>query len=96
MFEFIRQNKLYSKAGQQAFTQDIVVPEGMVKDGTTDGTIGAIMVKAAWTVLGDGDSPRKFHTTTALIYAPDQTCHGNAAATTGRDSDFTFVVERAQ
>lgn len=69
MFEFIVQNKLYSKVGQQAFTQPITFPEGqVVKD--TNGTIGAIMVKAAWKPIDGDDQATTFHTTEALVYTP--------------------------
>ncbi len=69
MYEYIVQNKLYSKAGQNAFTGPVVFPEGNNTTGTS-GTMGAIMVKAAWKVLGAGDDPDKFHITEALAYNP--------------------------
>lgn len=69
MFEFIVQNKLYSKAGQAAFTNPIEFPEGELIQDTT-GTVGAFMVKAAWKLLDGDDDPTKFHTTQALIYTP--------------------------
>ena len=69
MFEYIVQNRLYSKAGQAAFTGTVAFPEGAVKKGKI-GTMGAIMVKASWMVLGPGDDPTHFHTARALIYTP--------------------------
>ncbi len=69
MFEYIVQNNLYSKAGQAAFSDPIVFPEGEVTEGTT-GTIGAFMIKAAWKLMDGDDDPTKFHTTKALIYTP--------------------------
>lgn len=69
MFEYILQNNLYSKKGQAAFTSTVQFPEGNVSSGTT-GTVGAIMVKAAWKVIGQGDDPTAFHTADALVYTP--------------------------
>ena len=64
MFNYIIANKLYSKAGQEAFTGKVDFPAGV----DTPATIGAIMVKAAWKVLEPGDDPGDFHTETALLY----------------------------
>lgn len=69
MFEYIVQNKLYSKAGQAAMTAPVVFPGGDVTSGS-DGTVGAIMAKAAWKVLGAGDDATRFHTAEALVYNP--------------------------
>ncbi len=69
MYEYVVQNKLYSKAGQQAFAGPVQFPEGNVVSGST-GTMGAIMVKAAWKVMGRGDDLSRFHTTPALAYNP--------------------------
>ncbi|WP_257387495.1 hypothetical protein [Tahibacter caeni] len=72
MFEYIVQNGLYSKQGQSAFTATVDFPSGTVTSGS-DGTVGAIMVKAAWMVLGDGDDASRFHTARAFVYtAPQQ------------------------
>lgn len=72
MFEYIVQNDLYSKQGQSAFTTTVDFPSGTVAGGS-NGTTGAIMVKAAWMVLGDGDDATAFHTTRAFVYtAPQQ------------------------
>jgi hypothetical protein len=62
MFDYILNNKLYSRAGQSAFTGTVSFPCG----GGTDA--GAIMLKAAWKVLGTGDDPKHFHRTQALVY----------------------------
>jgi hypothetical protein len=62
LFDYILQNKLYSKAGQGAFTGTVSFPCG----GGTDA--GAIMVKAAWKILGPGDDPNRFHKSQALVY----------------------------
>jgi hypothetical protein len=72
MFEFIVQNRLYNQQGQAAFSGPIVFPIGQVTQGT-NGTIGAIMVKAAWKVLdAKTDDPRRFHTAQVLLYQPAQ------------------------
>lgn len=66
MFDYILGNTLYSKAGQQAFSGTVKFPCGA--NGTSQ--VGAIMVKAAWKVMGKGDDPARFHTTRALVYTP--------------------------
>jgi hypothetical protein len=66
MFDYIVANKLYSKAGQAAFSGKVDFPAGV----DTPPAIGAIMVKAAWKVLEPGDNPGDFHTETALLYQP--------------------------
>jgi hypothetical protein len=64
MFDYIVSNKLYGKAGQKAFTGKVDFPSGSDKPAE----IGAIMIKAAWKVLEDGDQPADFHATRALLY----------------------------
>jgi hypothetical protein len=66
MFDFIVANKLYSRAGQAAFTDKVDFEGG----SDNPAAIGGIMVKAAWKVLGPGDDPGQFHTETALLYQP--------------------------
>lgn len=69
MFEYLVQHRLYSRAGQQAFDGSIAFPAGNTgNDGT--GTVGAIMIKAAWKVMDPGDDPGRFHTVDALAYNP--------------------------
>lgn len=72
MYEYIVQNTLYSSAGQSAFVkrQKVDFPAGSVISGTTTGTVGAIMVKSAWKIMGAGDDPARFHTARALVYTP--------------------------
>jgi hypothetical protein len=71
MYEYIVQNDLYSKIGQQAFDGPVVFPEGNNNTASaSSGTMGAIMVKAAWKVMGAGDDQSKFHITQALAYNP--------------------------
>lgn len=72
MFEYLLQNRLYSRSGQQAFAGDIDFPAGAVQTGST-GTVGAIMVKVAWKVMGAGDDASRFHTVDALAYNPPST-----------------------
>ncbi len=62
MFDYILANKLYSRAGQKGFTGTVSFPCGGGPN------VGAIMVKAAWKVLGRGDDPSRFHKIDALIY----------------------------
>ncbi|WP_313917122.1 hypothetical protein [Tahibacter sp.] len=71
MFEYIVQNDLYSKQGQAAFTATVDFPSGTVTGGS-NGTVGAIMVKAAWMVLDTSDDAGAFHTAQALVYTPPQ------------------------
>lgn len=72
MFEYLLQNRLYSRDGQSAFAGDIDFPAGHVQQAST-GTVGAIMVKAAWKVMGPGDEDSRFHTVNALAYNPAST-----------------------
>ena len=69
MFEYIDQNTLYSKTGQEQFAGMIDFPVGQVTGGT-NGTIGAIMVKSSWRILGPSDDRSQFHAIDALIYTP--------------------------
>lgn len=64
MFDYILGNSLYSQAGQKAFTGTVKFPCG---GGAQE---GAIMVKAAWKILGANDDRSRFHTSQALIYTP--------------------------
>jgi hypothetical protein len=65
MYDFIRDNSLYTKAGQKSFMPGTALsfPRGAANPGAA----GAIMVKAAWKVLGPGDDPSRFHTASAYI-----------------------------
>lgn len=67
MFDYILHNKLYSKAGQKAFTGAVSFPCGDGNDA------GSIVVKAAWKVLGPGDDPNRFHKVHALVYTKGST-----------------------
>jgi hypothetical protein len=69
MFNYIYNNDLYSFDGQGAFNQNAEFPSG----DNADSTWGAIMVKAAWKVIGDGDDASKFHCVEAAVYTPAST-----------------------
>ena len=62
MFNYILDNQLYSKTGQQNFGMEANFPFG------TNTAAGSIMIKAAWKVMGDNDEPSRFHTSQAYIY----------------------------
>ncbi len=72
MFEYIVRNHLYNKSGQAKFTGTIDFPQGKVSSDTT-GTVGAIMIKAAWKILDGKDNRRHFHTMLAYVYTPPST-----------------------
>jgi hypothetical protein len=80
MFDFIDQNGLYSKQGQERFDNDVVFPLGNnpVSNATdptknAPGRMGAVMIKVSWRILDpekDKALMAKFHTVDALIYFP--------------------------
>jgi hypothetical protein len=73
MFEYIVQNHLYSQDGQNKFAGPTEFPQGSITKGTTDGTIGAIVIKAAWKVLDPQEKQSsRFHTARVLVYIPPQ------------------------
>lgn len=61
-YNYIVQNNLWNKAGQAGKT--ISFPEGK----TNYGPVGAMEIKAAWKVLGDGDDPKKFYNIQAIVF----------------------------
>ena len=76
MFDYILENGLYNKQGQENFKGKIEFPSGN-KPGddpnAEPGRMGAIMVKVSWRILDpdkDKDLIRQFHTADALIYLP--------------------------
>jgi hypothetical protein len=69
MFDYIVANKLYSKAGQQAFKPPVNFTCGTLGSNGKPGVEGAIMVKAAWKVISPSEKPR-FHTEQALVCSP--------------------------
>ncbi len=69
MFNYIVDNQLYNKKGQKAFAKDTDFPSS----NTQSKTVGSIMLKAAWVVMGEKYDARQFHTTQALVYNnPDE------------------------
>jgi hypothetical protein len=69
MFDYIVNNKLYNKEGQAQFAKENK-RVGFACTGSADGDSGAIMVKAAWKVLGKGDDVSQFYTRKALVWTP--------------------------
>lgn len=73
MFDFIADNGLYSKQGQERFDRDIIFPEGVNPGANMPGRMGAVMLKVSWHILDPGKDKtfmRQFHTADALIYFP--------------------------
>lgn len=64
MFDYIVANRLYSRAGQEAFPGAANFPCG------TATAEGAVMVKAAWKVLANTADRARFHTSNVLVYTP--------------------------
>ena len=79
MFDYIAENGLYSRQGQQKFSGFVKFPVGSAAAPnpptatTAPGQMGAVMVKVSWRIL-DPDKDKnligKFHTADALIYFP--------------------------
>lgn len=69
MFDYIVANRLYSRAGQKAFTPPVDFVSGVLAANGKLGVEGAIMVKAAWKVIDPAEAPR-FHARQALICTP--------------------------
>jgi hypothetical protein len=70
-FDYIVQNTLYNKEGQQAFTQLIQFPTGTnTTPQNTNAPVGSIVIKAAWKVIdpAQGDVPGRFHKVQAYVY----------------------------
>lgn len=61
-YNYIIQNDLWNKAGQAGKT--INFPEGK----TSYGPVGAMEIKAAWKVLGEGDDASRFYTIQAIVF----------------------------
>jgi hypothetical protein len=88
MFKYIKDNGLNSREGQKRFTHNerVIFPVGLGKHDSVSAvptpaigtlelkgpTLGAMMVKASWMELTEGDDARAFHTINALLYAPQQ------------------------
>jgi hypothetical protein len=61
-YNYASTNKLYTVAGQKA-TVPINFPTG-----SSASSVGAIEIKAAWKVLGNGDDASRFFTQQAIVY----------------------------
>jgi hypothetical protein len=73
MFQYMLDNKLYSKKAQQEnATLRVDFPSGINPDkGKTEGgDPGAIMIKVSWRVIDSEKDKQKFHTADALILMP--------------------------
>jgi hypothetical protein len=68
MFDYIDTHVLYNIQGQQAFTDTISFPMGNLGSTPATSRYGAIMVKASWKILGDGDDTSRFHKVKATIH----------------------------
>jgi hypothetical protein len=68
MFDYIVRHQLYNQQGQERFGQNNRVSFPCGSEETK--AVGALMVKAAWKVVGEKDDPSRFHTVDALIYTP--------------------------
>ncbi len=72
MYDYIRGHELYNVEGQQQFAaaqKTVNFDSGTNTSPDSPGKVGAIMVKAAWKVLGKNDDPSRFHTVKALIWS---------------------------
>ena len=66
MFDYIVDRDLYSLEGQKAYAGEVKFHCGT----STGRSPGAIALKAAWKILGEGDDPGRFHRRDALVYTP--------------------------
>jgi hypothetical protein len=79
-FNYILNNKLYSKEGQAAFTGTVSFPFVLVPPSptptptppVTPATVGSIVIKSAWRVLdpAQGDVLSRYHKIDAYVYTP--------------------------
>jgi hypothetical protein len=70
-FDYIVENTLYNKEGQQAFTRMVQFPSGAnPKQPDQSAPVGSIVIKAAWKVIdpAQGDVPGRFHKVQAYVY----------------------------
>ncbi|WP_261369981.1 hypothetical protein [Lysobacter antibioticus] len=63
MFDRIVRDRLYSKAGQEAFNKAADFAQTQ-----SNAHVGAIMIKSSWKVMGANDDASRFHTIKALVY----------------------------
>lgn len=65
-YNYIIKDTLWNLAGQSSFIANgnpVNFPSG-----NNDGIDGAIEIKAAWKIIGDGDDPSRFYTIKAIVY----------------------------
>jgi hypothetical protein len=74
MFQFIRDNGLYNKQGQERFANEVDFARGANGGGPLGlpKGIGAVMVKVSWKVLANNDERSKFHSIEGLIFTRDK------------------------
>jgi hypothetical protein len=77
MFEYISRNTLYNPEGQEVFSDEVDFPSG--SDGKAKGhpetTIGAIMIKASWKLMGPNDLAKpEYHMIDGLLYRGPNSC----------------------
>jgi hypothetical protein len=72
MFQFIVDNKLYSRKGQADFPSAVNFPTGANGNVRLPLGVGAIMIKTSWKVLAGTDKPEEFHTINGMIYTPER------------------------
>lgn len=66
MFDYIDVHTLYNIEGQINFKDTVDFPEG----NNDRRLYGAVMVKASWKILGNGDDTSRFHKAIATIHVP--------------------------
>ncbi|MCA1631604.1 MAG: hypothetical protein LC785_16300 [Acidobacteria bacterium] len=70
-YDYIVQNTLFNKEGQQAFTKLVQFPSGSSATAQNPKPpVGALVIKAAWKVVdpAQGDVPGRFHKVQAYVY----------------------------
>ncbi len=96
MFEYIVSNGLYTEAGQATFANSGQTMQ-FTCGSTSTGTPGALMLKAAWKILGEGDDASTFHVDDALVYTPGLYSQaGQQADCSGDDCDQYDVCTQEQ
>ena len=71
MYDYVVDNVLYNKEGQEAFDSNDPNHDKNPVDwprGQYQGAVGSLFVKSSWKILGNGDNPGLFHRVTAYIY----------------------------
>ncbi|MGY3437508.1 MULTISPECIES: hypothetical protein [unclassified Marinovum] len=66
-YDFVRSNGYYLKRNLSAAQQPLQMPESV----TSSGTIGAMMIKAAWRQMTAKDDTSRYHVITASVVDPD-------------------------